>query len=221
MEKIVAQRLLDIKAIQLNVEQPYTWASGWRSPIYCDTRKVLSYPDIRKLVYEGLQHLIEQNFEDISYIAGVATGAIAHGALVAEAMHKPFVYVRAAPKGHGLSNSIEGVLSQGARVVVVEDLISTGGSSLQAVETLRKAGAEVLGLTAIFSYNFNSARRNFENANCVLYTLTNYITLIEEALQCGYIKPVEMETLEQWRETPDKWNGKQEAVAGGSKQTRL
>jgi orotate phosphoribosyltransferase len=209
MEKIVAQRLLDIKAIQLNVEQPYTWASGWRSPIYCDTRKVLSYPDIRKLIYESLQHLIEQNFEDITYIAGVATGAIAHGALVAEAMHKPFVYVRATPKGHGLSNSIEGVLPQGARVVVVEDLISTGGSSLQAVETLRKAGAEVLGLTAIFSYNFNSARRNFENANCVLYTLTNYITLIEEALKCGYIKPVEMEALEQWRETPDKWNGKQ------------
>lgn len=206
MEKIVAQRLLDIKAIQLNVEQPYTWASGWRSPIYCDTRKVLSYPDIRKLIYESLQHLIEQNFEDTGYIAGVATGAIAHGALVAEAMHKPFVYVRATPKNHGLSNSIEGVLPQGARVVVVEDLISTGGSSLQAVETLRKAGAEVLGLTAIFSYNFNSARRNFENANCVLYTLTNYITLIEEALKCGYIKQAEMETLEQWRETPDKWS---------------
>jgi orotate phosphoribosyltransferase len=209
MEKIVAQRLLDIKAIQLNVEQPYTWASGWRSPIYCDTRKVLSYPDIRKLVYESLQHLIAQNFEDIGYIAGVATGAIAHGVLVAEAMHKPFVYVRATPKNHGLSNSIEGVLPQGVRVVVVEDLVSTGGSSLQAVETLRKAGAEVLGLTAIFSYNFNSARRNFENANCVLYTLTNYITLIEEALKCGYIKPVEMGTLEQWRVTPDKWNGKQ------------
>ena len=209
MEKIVAQRLLDIRAIQLNVEQPYTWASGWRSPIYCDTRKVLSYPDIRKLVYEGLQQLIEQNFEDIACIAGVATGAIAHGALVAEAMHKPFVYVRTTPKNYGLSNSIEGVLPQGARVVVVEDLISTGGSSLQAVETLRKAGAEVLGLTAIFSYNFNSARRNFENANCVLYTLTNYITLIEEALKCGYIKPDEMATLEQWREMPDKWNGKQ------------
>jgi orotate phosphoribosyltransferase len=206
IEKIVAQRLLDIKAIQLNVEQPYTWASGWRSPIYCDTRKVLSYPDLRKLIYENLQHIIDRNFEDIDYIAGVATGAIAHGALVAEAMHKPFVYVRATPKDHGLSNSIEGVLPQGARVVVVEDLVSTGGSSLQAVETLRKASAEVLGLTAIFSYNFTSARRKFENANCILYTLTNYITLIEEALKCGYIKPAEMETLERWRETPDKWN---------------
>ena len=209
VEKIVAQRLLDIKAIQLNVEQPYTWASGWRSPIYCDTRKVLSYPDIRKLVYESLQQLIGQHFDDVRYIAGVATGAIAHGALVAEAMHKPFVYVRATPKAHGLSNSIEGVLPQGARVVVVEDLISTGGSSLQVVETLRKAGAEVLGLVAIFSYNFTSARRKFENADCILYTLTNYITLIEEALQCGYIKPDEMATLEQWREMPDKWNGKQ------------
>jgi orotate phosphoribosyltransferase len=209
MEKTVAKRLLDIKAIQLNVEQPYTWASGWRSPIYCDTRKVLSYPDIRKLIYESLHRLIARNFEEVEYIAGVATGAIAHGALVAEAMQKPFVYVRATPKGHGLSNSIEGVLPQGVRVVVVEDLISTGGSSLQAVETLRRAGAEVLGLTAIFSYNFNSARRNFENADCVLYTLTNYVTLIEEALQCGYIKPDEMATLERWREMPDKWTGKQ------------
>jgi orotate phosphoribosyltransferase len=209
MEKIVAQQLLSIKAIQLNVEQPYTWASGWRSPIYCDTRKALSYPNIRKLIYESLQHIIVKNFEEVDYIAGVATGAIAHGALVAEAMQKPFVYVRATPKDHGLSNSIEGVLPQGVRVVVVEDLVSTGGSSLQAVETLRKAGAEVLGLTAIFSYNFNSARRNFENADCVLYTLTNYVTLIEEALKCGYIKPGEMAALEQWREMPDKWNGKQ------------
>ena len=139
----------------------------------------------------------------------MATGAIAHGTLVAKAMHKPFAYVRATPKDHGLSNSIEGVLPQNSRVVVVEDLVSTGGSSLRAVETLRKAGAEVLGMTAIFSYNFNSARRNFENADCVLYTLTNYITLIEEALKCGYIKPSEMETLEQWREAPDKWNKKQ------------
>jgi orotate phosphoribosyltransferase len=204
-EKIVAQRLLDIKAIQLNVAQPYTWASGWHAPIYCDTRKVLSYPDIRKLIYESLQQLITQNFEDVEYIAGVATGAIAHGVLVAEAMHKPFVYVRSTPKDHGLSNSIEGDLPQGARVIVVEDLVSTGGSSLQVVETLRKAGAEVVGLTAIFSYNFTSVRRKFENANCVLYTLTNYITLIEEALKRGYIKPEEMETLEQWRETPDKW----------------
>jgi orotate phosphoribosyltransferase len=204
-EKIVAQRLLDVKAIQLNVAQPYTWASGWRAPIYCDTRKVLSYPDIRKLIYESLQQLITQKFEDVEYIAGVATGAIAHGVLVAEAMHKPFVYVRATPKDHGLANSIEGALPQGARVVVVEDLVSTGGSSLQVVDTLRKAGAEVLGLTAIFSYHFTSIRRKFENANCVLYTLTNYITLIEEALKRGYIEPDEMETLEQWREAPDKW----------------
>ncbi|MDR3185138.1 MAG: orotate phosphoribosyltransferase [Prevotellaceae bacterium] len=214
IEKTVAQRLLDIKAIQLNVEQPYTWASGWRAPIYCDTRKVLSYPDIRKLIYEGLQQLIERHFDDVEYIAGVATGAIAHGALVAEAMRKPFVYVRATPKEHGLSNSIEGMLPQGARVVVVEDLISTGGSSLQVVDTLRKAGAEVLGLTAIFSYNFISARRKFENADCILYTLTNYITLIEEALKRGYIKPAEMDTLEQWRETPDKWQADSKQQAG-------
>ncbi|MDR3236382.1 MAG: orotate phosphoribosyltransferase [Prevotellaceae bacterium] len=204
-EKIIARRLLDIKAVQLNTAQPYTWASGWKSPIYCDNRKILSYPDTRKLIYESLQRLIEEKFQTVDVIAGVATGAIAHGVLVAEAMQKPFVYVRSAPKSHGLENVIEGVLPPNARVVVVEDLISTGGSSLQAVEAIRKADAEVLGLTAIFSYNFAAARRSFENADCVLYTLTNYTTLLEEALQCGYIKPSEVETLARWREMPDKW----------------
>jgi orotate phosphoribosyltransferase len=204
-EKIIARQLLEIKAVKLNVAQPYTWASGWHSPIYCDNRKILSYPKVRKLVYESLQRLIVHNFSTVDVIAGVATGAIAHGALVAEVMGKPFVYVRSAPKTHGLENIIEGVLQPRARVVVVEDLISTGGSSLQAVEALRKAGAEVLGLTAIFSYNFTSARRNFENTNCVLYTLTNYTTLIEEALQCGYIQKSDMDTLAQWRECPEQW----------------
>jgi orotate phosphoribosyltransferase len=205
IEKIIARQLLDIKAVQLNVEKPYTWASGWRSPIYCDNRKVLSYPKARKLVYENLVGLISQNFDRVDVIAGVATGAIAHGVLVAEAMGKPFVYVRSAPKTHGLENVVEGDFSRSARVVVVEDLISTGGSSLQAVDALRKAGAEVMGLTAIFSYNFTSARRNFENADCILYTLTNYITLLEEALKCDYIKASDMDTLEKWRDDPEKW----------------
>ncbi len=205
IEKTIARQLLDIHAVKLNVDEPYTWASGWHSPIYCDNRKILSYPRVRKLIYESLARLIEQNFSNIDIIAGVATGAIAHGALVAEKMGKPFIYIRSAAKSHGLENLIEGELPQGARVVVVEDLISTGGSSLQAVEAIRKAGGEVLGLTAIFSYNFTVARRNFENANCELHTLTNYITLIEEALHCKYIKDSDIKTLEQWRENPDKW----------------
>ncbi len=205
IEKVIARELLHINAVQLNVEQPFTWASGWRSPIYCDNRRILSFPKARKLVYESLVRLIKQHFPDVDVVAGVATGAIAHGALVAESMNKPFIYIRSAAKSHGLENTIEGVLEPGARVVVVEDLISTGGSSLQAVEAVRRAGGEVVGLVAIFSYNFTAARRNFENADCVLYTLTNYITLIEEALQCNYIKPSDMKTLEQWRENPDKW----------------
>ncbi len=205
IEKVIARELLHINAVQLNVEQPFTWASGWRSPIYCDNRRILSFPEVRKLVYESLVRLIKQHFPDVDVIAGVATGAIAHGALVAENMGKPFIYIRSAAKGHGLANMIEGVLEPGAKVVVVEDLISTGSSSLQAVEAVRKAGGEVVGLVAIFSYNFPVARRNFENADCVLYTLTNYISLIEEALQCNYIKTSDMETLEQWRENPDKW----------------
>lgn len=204
-EKIIARQLLEISAVRLNVEQPFTWASGWRSPIYCDNRKILSYPKARKLIYESLARLIRQHFTDVDIIAGVATGAIAHGALVAEYMEKPFIYIRSSAKEHGLGNIIEGELKPGARVVVVEDLISTGNSSLQAVEAVRKAGAEVLGLVAIFSYNFIAARRNFENADCELYTLTNYLTLIEEARQCNYIKNADMDSLERWREAPDKW----------------
>ena len=205
IEKIIARQLLEISAVCLNVEQPFTWASGWRSPIYCDNRKILSYPKMRKLIYESLARLIGQHFPSVEVIAGVATGAIAHGILVAEQMEKPFIYIRSSAKGHGLANTIEGELKAGARVVVIEDLISTGSSSLRAVEAVRKAGAEVLGMAAIFSYNFISTRRSFENADCELYTLTNYLTLIEEAKQCDYIKDSDMATLERWREAPDKW----------------
>ncbi len=205
IEKVIARVLLDIKAVKLNVEQPFTWASGWHSPIYCDNRKILSYPKARRVVYESLSRLISQHFPEVDVIAGVATGAIAHGALVAENMAKPFIYIRSVAKSHGLENLIEGELAPGARVVIVEDLISTGGSSLQAVDAVRKAGAEVLGLVAIFSYNFTAARRSFENAGCELYTLSNYTTLIEEALNCNYIKASDMDTLEEWRTTPDQW----------------
>ncbi|MCL2097810.1 MAG: orotate phosphoribosyltransferase [Bacteroidales bacterium] len=205
IEKIIARQLLDISAVRLNVEQPFTWASGWRSPIYCDNRKILSYPKARKLIYESLTQLILQHFPNAEVIAGVATGAIAHGALVAEKMEKSFIYIRSSAKSHGLSNIIEGELQPGARVVVIEDLISTGGSSLQAVDAVRKAGAEVLGMVAIFSYNFISTRRSFEKAGCELHTLTNYLTLIEEAKQCNYIKESDMETLEEWRQSPEKW----------------
>lgn len=205
IEKIIARQLLDISAVRLNVEQPFTWASGWRSPIYCDNRKILSYPKARKLIYESLAQLIIQHFPEVEVIAGVATGAIAHGALVAEYMEKPFIYIRSSVKDHGLANIIEGDLKPGARVVVVEDLVSTGGSSLQAVDAVRKSGAEVLGLVAIFSYNFISTRHSFEKADCELHTLTDYLTMIEEALQCNYIKDTDMATLEQWRKSPDKW----------------
>ena len=208
-ERIIARQLLEISAVCLNVEQPFIWTSGWRSPIYCDNRKILSYPKARKLVYENLAQLISQHFPDVEVLAGIATGAIAHGALVAEYMEKPFIYVRASAKSHGLGNIVEGELKAGARVVVIEDLVSTGGSSLRAVEAVRKAGAEVLGMVAIFSYNFISTRRSFENAGCELYTLTNYLTLIEEAKQYNYIKDADMETLERWREAPSQWGNEQ------------
>ncbi len=204
-EKIVARQLLDIKAVMLNVEKPFTWASGWKSPIYCDNRKILSYPKARKIVYTGLVRLIEQNYENVDVIAGVATGAIAWGMLVAEALGKPFIYVRPKPKDHGTGSQIEGELPPKASVVVVEDLISTGGSSLSAVEALNKAGANVLGMVAIFSYNFNKSRRAFEYANLELRTLTNYDTLINEAVSCNYIKDKDMETLQDWRYQPEAW----------------
>jgi orotate phosphoribosyltransferase len=204
-EKTIARELLHIHAVKLNVAQPFVWASGWRSPIYCDNRKTLSYPKSRKLVYESLAHIVHKKFNTVEVIAGVATGAIAHGALVAEQLKKPFVYVRSSPKTHGLGNIVEGELPAGSKVVVIEDLISTGGSSLAAVETLRKAGADVLGMAAIFSYGFDSSRRNFEKSNCVLYTLTNYTTLIEEALSCEYIVEQDIATLKQWRDDPEKW----------------
>lgn len=203
--KQVAADLLQINAIKLNPTNHFTWASGWYSPIYCDNRKTLSYPTVRKHIRDAFSSLIKEKFPNVDVIAGVATGAIAHGVLVAEQLDKPFVYVRSAPKSHGLENLIEGDLAKGKKVVVVEDLISTGGSSLAAVDAIRKAGCEVLGMVAIFSYGFNVARKQMEDNDCVLYTLTDYATLIEEARRLGYVQPADLQTLNEWRESPGTW----------------
>ena len=205
IEKIVAKQLLDIKAVKLNPENPFTWASGWKSPIYCDNRKVLSYPAARKVVYEAFVEIIKKNFKDVDVIAGVATGAIAYGMMVAEVLGLPFVYVRPKPKDHGTGSQVEGDLPEKARVVVVEDLISTGGSSLAAVDALQKAGANVLGMVAIFTYNFIKSRRAFENANVELHTLSHYEALLEKAVEENYIKADCLDILKEWRINPEIW----------------
>jgi orotate phosphoribosyltransferase len=205
VEKAIAQSLLKIKAVKLSPNEPFTWASGWNSPIYCDNRVTLSYPEIRRQIYQSFAQLIAEKYPEAELIAGVATGAIAHGVLVAEEMQKPFIYVRSAPKGHGLGNQIEGQYTKGQKVVVVEDLISTGGSSLSAVEALRQAGVEVLGMVAIFTYGFKTAEDNFANANVKVDTLSSYNALIESALESGYVKEDQLNDLKEWRITPDKW----------------
>ena len=207
IDRHVAGLLLQCKAVILQPTKPFTWASGWQSPIYCDNRITLSYPEIRDFIKEAFKTSIENKFETPDLIAGVATGAIAQGALVADAMDLPMVYVRPSAKGHGRQNLIEGRLSPGQKVIVVEDLISTGGSSLKAVEALREAGAEVLGMVAIFSYGFELAVDNFLKAGVDLYTLTSYHVLIETALDSGAIQQDQVEMLQQWRKDPSKWRG--------------
>jgi orotate phosphoribosyltransferase len=205
IEKIIAEQLLKHKAVKLNTEKPFTWASGWKSPIYCDNRKILSYPEARKIVTDAFVKLINEHFKDFDVIAGVATGAIAYGVLVAEALGKPFVYVRPKPKDHGLNAQIEGYLPDQSRVLVIEDLISTGQSSLSAVDCLLKSGAIVQGMVAIFSYNFIKSITAFEKANVLLYTLSHYEALLEEAVKEKYIKKEEMDVLMQWRINPEMW----------------
>ncbi len=205
IEKIVAKQLLDVKAVKLSPENPFTWASGWKSPIYCDNRKILSYPAARKVVYEAFAEIIRKHFKDVEVIAGVATGAIAYGMMVAEVLGLPFVYVRPKPKDHGTGAQVEGDLPDKARVVVVEDLISTGGSSLAAVDALHKAGANVLGMVAIFSYNFIKSIRAFENANIELHTLSHYEALLEQAVEENYVKAEDMAVLKEWRINPEIW----------------
>lgn len=203
--KQIANCLLQIEAIKINPNRHFVWASGWNSPVYCDNRKTLSYPEIRKLIYTSFAEIIKEKYPDCDVVAGVATGAIAHGILVAEELGKPFVYVRSAPKSHGMENLIEGNLAANSKVVVIEDLISTGGSSLAAVEAIRKAGCKTLGMLAIFSYEFNTAIKNFAEANCELTTLCNYATLMSEAIKCGYIKEQDMEIINNWRQSPETW----------------
>ena len=205
IEKEIAKSLLQIKAIKLNPANPFTWASGWNSPIYCDNRKILSYPAVRKQVYEAFAQVIGEKYPQADIIAGVATGAIAHGVLAAEKMGKPFIYVRSAPKSHGLTNQVEGEYTPGAKVVVIEDLVSTGGSSLNAVEALRDAGCDVLGMVAIFTYGFPKAEENFAQNNVELATLSNYNAMIELAIEQGYVDASALETLREWRKSPDTW----------------
>ena len=197
--------LLQSKAIIIDPANPFTWASGWHSPIYCDNRKTLSYPEIRSFIRDAFVSQIQKEFDKPDMIAGVATGAIAHAALVAESMGLPLLYVRSARKSHGLGNQIEGDINMGKKVIVVEDLVSTGGSSLKAVSALKNAGLEVLGMTAIFSYGFPVAIENFREAGVSLHTLGNYYDLIEEAVDIGYIRSEDLETLRNWREDPAGW----------------
>lgn len=205
LERLLAEKLLRISAIKLQPDNPFTWSSGWNSPIYTDNRKTLSYPDIRSFIKVELSRLIMENFPEAEVVAGVATGAIAQGALVADTLGVPYIYVRSAPKDHGLENLIEGNLKPGQKVVVIEDLVSTGGSSLKAVEAIRNAGAEVVGMVAIFTYQFPVAEANFEKAGVKLLTLSNYTAMLEAALKIDYIKDTDIETLKQWREDPENW----------------
>ena len=201
----VADNLLRIKAVKLSPETPYTLASGWTSPIYCDNRKTLSYPEVRTLIRDSFVSLIEEKMDTPDVIAGVATGGIGIGALVAEKMNLPFIYIRSSVKGHGMQNQIEGVLLRGQKVVVIEDLVSTGKSSLDAVDAIREAGGEVIGMSSIFTYGFEVARKAFEKADCKLYPLTEYDRLIEKAIEANYIDRKDLDTLKEWRLKPDKW----------------
>ena len=204
-QKQIAKYLLEIKAVKLQPTKPFTWASGWRSPIYCDNRKTLSYPHIRNYITNSFVELINIQFPEVEIIAGVATGAIAQGALIANAMNLPFIYVRSSSKGHGLQNKIEGVAKKNSKIVVIEDLISTGGSSIDAVLALRNAEYNVLGLCAIFTYNFEFSKNLFTKNNCKYFTLSDYNILIEQALNLKYIKKNDIILLNKWREEPEKF----------------
>lgn len=205
LETIFAAKLLQVKAIKLQPQNPFTWASGWKSPFYCDNRKTLSYPELRSFVKLETARIILERWPEAEAVAGVATGAIPQGALVADALGKPFVYVRSKPKDHGLENLIEGELRPGMKVVVVEDLISTGGSSLKAVEAIRQNACEVIGMVAAYTYGFDVANKAFKEAGVELVTLTNYEAVVAEALRIGYIKEADVEVLNRWRRDPARW----------------
>ena len=205
LEFLLAEKLLKISAIKLQPEMPFTWASGWNSPIYTDNRKTLSYPEIRTFIKTEICHLIMENFGMPEVIAGVATGAIAQGALVADMLGVPYVYVRSAPKDHGLENLIEGNINPGQKVIIIEDLISTGKSSLKAAEAIRMAGGQVMGMVAMFTYGFPIAEQAFKDAHIKLMTLSNYQAMLEVALKTGFIADKDITTLQQWRQDPENW----------------
>ena len=206
-EQAVAEKLLQVKAIQLNPKQPFTWASGWKSPIYCDNRKVLSFPFVRDFIKSEMCNVIFEEFPDAELLAGVATAGIAWGAMAADQLKLPYVYVRPKPKEHGLTNQIEGYYTPSQKVVVIEDLISTGKSSLQVVEVLRNAGLEVTGMVSIFNYGFEVAIKAFESAGVPYKSLTNYPTLIELAIRKGLVEESEQEVLLKWSQDPGNWTG--------------
>lgn len=201
----IAEYLLQIKAVKLSPQAPFTWASGWKSPIYCDNRKTLSYPEIRTFIRDEFVKLIQEEFGTVDAIAGVATAGIPQGALIAQELNIPFIYVRSSNKSHGLENKIEGVVTSGQSVIVIEDLISTGGSSLAAVTALRDAGCDVKAMLAIFTYGFPVAEENFKKNNCPFFTLSDYNVLIEKALKDGYIQESDLHSLQEWRKAPEKW----------------
>ncbi len=201
----IAEILLQVKAVKLQPNNPFTWASGWKSPIYCDNRVTLSYPAARTHIRQAFSEVIVQKFGKPDVIAGVATGGIPQGVLIAQELGIPFIYVRSAAKGHGMGNMVEGAYEKGQRVVVVEDLISTGGSSLKAVESLKEAGLDVRGLAAIFTYGFKVAQDSFKKAGCPFITLTDYSVLIEQALKSNYISQNDLNHLQNWRDNPSEW----------------
>jgi len=201
----VAEFLLQIKAVKLSPSSPFTWASGWKSPIYCDTRISLSYPTIRTFIRQTYAESILEKFGKPDVIAGVATGGIPQGALIAQELGVPFIYVRSSAKGHGMGNQVEGYFEKGQKVVVIEDLISTGGSSMKAIDALKEVGLEVKGLIAIFTYGFNTAENTFKKANCPFLTLTNYDLLLKQAVVHDYIQESDVNSLKEWKKNPDIW----------------
>ena len=204
-QKHFAEKLMQIKALQINLQKPYVWASGWNSPVYCDNRKVLSYPYVRDFVKSELANMVLEHFPAATVIAGVATAGIAHGVMAADLLKLPFIYVRSKPKEHGMGNQIEGVLEPGAKVVVIEDLVSTGKSSLQVVDVLRDQGAEVLGMCALFTYGFPVADEAFAKAGLPLHTISNYKALMEVAAEQKLITTEQAASLDEWRVSPQTW----------------
>jgi len=207
-EFAVAEKLLQINAVKLNLQNPFTWASGWKSPIYCDNRKILSYPHVRDFIKSEMTNTVFTEFPDAEVIAGVATAGIPHGVLVADLLTLPFVYVRSKPKEHGMGNQIEGVLEPGKKVVVIEDLISTGMSSMQAVEALQQAGAEIIGICSVFNYGFDVAKDLFASKQIKMISLSNYDALVSLALEKNIIDKADESLLKEWRVSPSSWGQK-------------